>query len=221
MPYATHLRLTCSGVFRTATGTPWETFSYRLNLSDPGVNVTAGINLKNSIADFAADAVAFHGAAATRISSTARLTEVKLARINTLGKYSEDPAIQAVDTPGGGTTTIPAPQTALAVSLMTARRGATGRGRFYIPLPIDVPDPATGKITAGNVQQVLTSCQTFLNALNNLPGVALDAQPKVTVASTKGYNSDVTQVRLGLVLDTIRSRRQAIAEAYLGPVAVS
>jgi hypothetical protein len=211
MPFAQHLRLTMSGVLKTATGPILEQFSYRLNMSDPG---TTQENFTLTAAqDFAADAVAFHGSVGGGMASMAVLTEVKLARIGPLGTYLADPFIVPVNQPGGGGGQVTHPfQIALAVSLGTARRGATGRGRFYLPLPSATITTA-GVISTAARDGVATAVKAFLDDLNNASGLDF-TNSKVTVASSKGYNSDVTEVRVGQVLDTIRSRRNNLVENY-------
>jgi hypothetical protein len=67
---------------------------------------------------------------------------------------------------------------------------------------------------------ILQSSASFLNALGNEPGIDVLGLTPV-VASTKGYNSIVTGVRVGRVLDTIRSRRASLPENYGATVDVS
>lgn len=218
MPYAEHLRLTCSGVFKLSSGSIWETFAYRVNLSSPP-GLAIPFSLQRAT-DYAADAVAFHGSAGPNISAVARLTEVKLAKIGPLGKYLLDPFIIAVDQPGGNPGGLSqAPQVAWAMSMGSARRGPTGKGRFYIPLPNVTPNSADGKVDAVAANNANNALKIFLDNLNNTPGVDGQA-PKVVIASRKGYNSDVTTCRVGRVLDTVRSRRQAVGESYVGPLTV-
>jgi hypothetical protein len=221
MPYASHLRLTMSGDISEGTGPVLEEFSYRLNLSNPGPVGLANDTRFSAAgaADLAADAVAFHGRLGSRVGTMARLLTVKLAKIGPLGTYVADPFIVAVDQRGGGPNSVThAPQVSLAVSLTTAQRGATGRGRFYLPLPSTI---VTTNLTIQAVErdQVQASVVQFLNDINNWPGVDGN-DPKVVVASTKGYNSTVNGVRVGLVLDTIRTRRNNLVEGYGATTAV-
>lgn len=219
MPYAEHLRLTMSGVMRLVGSPIWETFAYRVNLSSP-----PGLAIPYSQAratDYAADAVAFHGSSGAAISAVARLTEVKLAKVGPLGTYLADPFIVAVDQAGGNPAgVVHAPQVAWCMSLGTETRGASGRGRFYIPLPTSPVNSANGLVDAVGANNCNNALKEFIDNLNNTPGVDGQA-PRVVVASNKGFNSNVTEVRVGRALDTIRSRRQALIETYLGPLPVS
>lgn len=220
MPYARHLRVTAIGVMAAPpAGTPWEQFSYRVNLSLPPDFVTGDAQM-NRFQDMANDVQAFHLNPACRIGQAAILREVKVAEIGPLGTYLSNPVSFFMDQPGGGAASIQhAPQVALAVSLGTARRGPTGKGRFYLPLPIFGLNSADGRIAAADAQAVAQAVRDFVANLNNAPGID-GVAPKVTVASSKGYNTDVTEVRVGRTLDTIRSRRTSILEAYGVPIAV-
>jgi hypothetical protein len=216
VPFANHYRLSMSGVL-TTSGSAYEIFSYGVNINDSGV---VDINTTEIFNDMVADAVAFHGRAGTRISQNCVLTQVKLAPIGPLGLYRGEPRIAVVSQPGGTLSGLfYPPQVALAVSLMTARRGPTGKGRFFLPATTVNLDPAS-TIPIADAEAVRGSVQTFLNALNNLPGFD-NTGSRVVVASSKGYNTDVNGVRVGRVLDTIRSRRNQILEKYTASVPVS
>lgn len=213
MPYAQHLRITASGVFGTGPlgGEQW---SWRLNLSDP-VASEDPVDDQDQADDIAADVAAFHGRAGSWISANARLLEVKCARIGVDGKYLDDPRIVTMDQAGGGGALVYPYQVALAVSLGTERRGATGRGRFYLPGPTIPFAVNTGQVSAIPAQEVRDSVVQLVQDINDQPGLD-GVAPRVVIASSKGYNSDVTTVRVGRVLDTIRSRRTSVDEAY-GP----
>jgi hypothetical protein len=221
--YDNHLRLTLSGELRQGSNSPavLERFSLRVNMTDPGLTGSNSFD-QGRLDDMAADAVAFWARPATLICQSAWLTEVKLARVGPLGTYREAPLIKAVNQRGGDPNVVnhryPL-QVALAVSLGTARRGASGRGRFYLPSP-SVTMEADTTLEVGAQIAVRDSVAQFLNDLNNVSGIDGNA-PQVVVASSKGYNSKVTTVRVGQVLDTIRSRRASLMESYTLPAAVS
>jgi hypothetical protein len=161
--------------------------------------------------------VAFWSRPASHIAHGGRLREVKVARIGTDGKYRGDPKAAAVDVPGGAGAPVLLypPQISLAVSLATAKRGKSGRGRFYLPCPQTSMGP-DGRISQNIQTAVAGSVRTWINDLNNWPGFD-GGTPKVTIASSLGQNHDVTGVRVGRVLDTVRSRREDLVETY-GPV---
>jgi hypothetical protein len=217
MPTPAHLRVTALGRLASSG----ERFSYGLNIA----NLTGSFQnfvqndepMKALMDDIAADIVAFHGDPLMTISPRAVLEEVKFANIGADGKYTTDPYIKNVpDTPGGypvqSEISFMYPQNCLAISLSTDRRGPTGKGRFFVPMVMAGTDTDC-RITQTLTTQYATRAQAFLNAVNNLPG--LDTRDyAVVVASTKGYVSRVTGVRVGRVVDTMRSRRTSIPEDY-------
>lgn len=228
MPYAPHLRVTALGTLHGSG----EVFSYGVNMADTSNNpvldlYTQVLNLgpnRDALADMASDIQSFHASAQASIFPYAYLQAVKFASIGADGKYTADPVtITLTPTQGGATIDnnrdLIIPQAALAISLTTARRGATGRGRFYIPMPVFHLDTGLRIPEAGS-DAVATRAAALISALNNNPGVDL-TNLNVVVASTKGYNSLVTGVRVGRVIDTIQSRRTSIGEYYKDPVAVS
>lgn len=225
MAVKSHFRVTLSGRF----GTSPERFSYGVNLVQRNTE-TAGVFNSPDMApnatvydDIAADCVAFHGSAGAAISPRAVLDTVKIAKIGTDGKYAADPIIREVNRPGGAVSTGQAawtpPQTAWCMSLTSDTRGASGRGRFYLPMPIvSMGDDCL--IDAQYITGATGAAATFLNNLNNQPGLdALDI--RVAIISSKGSAALVTGVRVGRVLDTMRSRRRSLDESYAAPTALA
>lgn len=221
MAFAPHIRMTMLGTFGPADGSAprAESFSYGVNIGD-AVGFQDPVDDGNLADDYAADAVAFHGRPGSWISAQAVLQVVKFARIGPDGRYTDDPRIVEVNQAGGGGALRFPFQVALAVSLNTARRGATGRGRFFLPAPTCNLAANTGQFSLAETQQIAASVGQFLNDVNNRPGIDQLAQVAV-VASSKGYNSAVTSVRVGTVADTIRSRRTSLNETYTPDVPVS
>ncbi len=211
MPYAAHHRLTLSGTLGQAIGGT-EAFSFGVNL-DKATGDAVQPN-QAQFDDLVADSIAFFARPTTGIRAATLLRTVKLARIGVDGKYVERPFIAAVNQAGGATTgTIHAFQTALAVSLLTDGYGPTRKGRFYLPTPNAVVSEVDGSITAVAATNVRDSVVTWLEAINDEPGIdALNWG--VAIASSKGYNTRVSGVRVGRVLDTIRSRRTSLLESY-------
>lgn len=215
MPYLPHRRLTMIG---TMGGNNDERFSFGLSLDETFFNLQPD---QDMLEDMVVKTQAFFSAPTTNIHSTAVLTMVKLAKIGADGKYLEDALfVDGLTSAGGGSSTVLHPfQVALAVSLGSARRGPTGRGRFYLPLPALVVS-TDGTAGGGQLLEVQGSVKTWLEALGNREGID-PSVPSVVIASTKGYVSPVTSVRIGRVLDTIRSRRRSLNEAYIDAVQVS
>lgn len=223
MAYVDHLRVTMSGVINDRNAVPAlkERFAIRLNMSAPGADVGSPRRFNDQGADdVAADCSAFFGRLDTAVAGNCVLTEVKLAwlgmGVNSKGAqallYKADPFIRVVNIAGAAGNMPYPPQISLAVSLETARRGPSGKGRFFLPCPGQGMS-ANLEVVPAAVDALEASVATLIRDLNNWP--TLDANdPKVTVASSKGFNSDVTGIRVGHAFDTIRSRRRDLEEKY-------
>lgn len=221
MVFAAHWKVTMNGTLGNAAGGPVERFSMGVCMETafaPGSVSDADpfwSDVKN-------DCVAFFGRAETSIHAAAKLTEVKIARIGADGKYTQDPRIYAVSQAGGATAGgLHPPQCSLVVSMTSGRRGPSGKGRFYLPLPAVTLDPATMVIADAQRDAIAGSAQTFLNNLNDAVALDVVTGPVVVIASTKGFNTPVTGVRVGQAIDTVRSRRRSLKEAFDAPLPVS
>lgn len=151
-----------------------------------------------------------------RISQAARLTALKLNMIGENGRYlSQSETVWhdygAPGLAGGGGNYFP-PQVALAVSLLTdSSRGRAHAGRFYLPTPAAGIE-GDGRWGAGPATEVAASVTTMLDAING----AVSGYT-VGVASDIGTGTfrRCTGIRVGRTLDTIRSRRTSLPEAYV------
>lgn len=158
----------------------------------------------------------FHAAALTGISPMAKLSFVKAQVIKVDGHYKflTPNEIVVADVGGGHGTLGPSHplQVALAVSLTTGfSRGPAHRGRFYVPLPNQLPasDGLISTVDSGNVK---TTATTLLNALN-----AITPNLQAAVFSRKlgaPAHRLVTAISVGRALDTQRRRRKKLAELY-------
>lgn len=201
-----HLRLTLSGVFGTALA-PYESFTMRVNVLPTFTNLQTGLAQ--------AGVNALPGLAGI-MKNEARFTEVKAAAIGPNGLYSGDPVVTLVDVPGTRVDGVAIAQVSVVASLLTARRGASGRGRIYIPMPGFNVSATGGVYALGSVENMRAGVVAFLDNIN-----AFGGGPRVCIASSKGYLSVITGVKVGRVPDTIRSRRTSIPEAYSGIAALA
>jgi hypothetical protein len=101
-----------------------------------------------------------------------------------------------------------APQDALVVTLLTARTGATGKGRVFLPAPAVALD-STFRYPLATVTSVADAVRNWITDFQGYAGAG-----PVVVASSKGYLSPVTGLRVGRVSDTHRSRRTNMLEDY-------
>lgn len=214
MPTPAHNRFTFSGVFGQLAA-PQEIWTVRLitNASPPADDAAAKVLAGRARAAFGQHVMPL-------LSAQTPLTRTRWSAHAAGGGTllrADGSFMQGDDTtvvPGGvAVGTILPIQTALAVSLMTPRAGATGRGRIFLPF-IHRPVQA-GAFTLQDVhtQSVADGVRALIVAINGF-GAGGDFGPFVTVASSKGYETRVTGVRVGNVLDTMRSRRNGLREGY-------
>lgn len=201
------LRLVVSGSLFTTEG-----FSWSLSLLRTSESAVA----PNEVPQGVIDAVAtFHTTPSVVIGTQARLEMIKLNEIGPNGRYTNqgDTVLYEFDPPVQGTATQnSAPQLSVAVSLGTdARRGRAHAGRFYPPLS-SYQLQSDGRISEAQQGLLADAAVTLITDLN-------DALPNhlVGVTSDIGTGTErlVTHVRVGAVVDTIRSRRTSLDERYV------
>lgn len=202
-----HLRLVVSGYLPGGEAFSWG-LNFHGNFSTPdGPDV---------VPQAVIDAVTtFHTDTRVPVSDAAVLTMIKLNEIGPDGRYvsRSETVMHEFETgiPGSGTPGLPN-QCALAVTLRTAaKRGLAHSGRFYLPCLRGL-SLAGGQIQAGNAEMISDQVTVLLNSLN----AALDPW-RVSVLSDvrDGAARPVTHVEVGRVIDTMRSRRASIPEAYV------
>lgn len=199
-------------VIGTLYGT--ETFTYSLSLRPdfdapdfPPSVVPQGVI--DAVVDFHTDPQ--HSLTGT----AAALTMIKLNEIGPNGRYAnQGETVQhefETPVPGVGVSIHP-PQTAVAVTLRTAkRRGRAHAGRFYVPM-LGQSVGSDGRMTNGSQFGLAAAATAFLDELQT----AL-AGYRVAVLSNIGTGEveSVTHVAVGRVVDTMRSRRTSLDEDYL------
>lgn len=215
MVYAPHRKVTLAGTLGTAPG---EFFSFGFAMDES--HFTLGQD-QVAFEEIRGECIGFFTSPLSYIHPRAVLRQVKIAKIGADGRYVDGPIFDdSLASPGGaGGATLHPFQVSLAVSLVTDRRGPSGKGRFYLPLPVAGVTDA-GLVSGDITQDVALRVATFLDAVANRNG-ADTAQPAVVVASTKGFLSPVRGVRVGRVLDTIRTRRRSLEEQYGAVVPMS
>lgn len=168
----------------------------------------------------------FNGAAPNGLALTAmaKLQRVKANRIGRDGRYMDTDSLEHVVNPAiaGRSAVQPPPQLALAVSLIGNEnpRGLAGRGRFYLP-PMAGMDSVTadGKIGPTSIPLVVSATQKLIrdvNALFNGLGVqyAYVGNTSIGSGNRPGRQQVISEIRVGNVCDTVRSRRRSLQENY-------
>jgi hypothetical protein len=165
-------------------------------------------------------AAAFHNDFNTGLSSKAKLEYLKLNVVDINGHYVEQNTLEYLYNPpvlGGSGAAIHPTQVSLVVSTTTEfSRGYAHRGRFYLPMPAQVLDAATGLVPAPTAMNVAIAAKTFIVALADQSGPDAFLDMRVAVMSKRGTGATnvVTGVAVGCVMDTQRRRRNSLPENY-------
>lgn len=194
-----------------------ESWAFGLTLRHDGVG--DGSNPDAVGAGIIAAAEAFIVSA--NIGDACHLDTIKYNLIGVDGHYVNTTETIRYDypTPPAGTAAAAAaPQLALCISLMTAvARGPGHAGRFYVPMFYGALD-SEGLISTSIATTMASRATALLNAVN-----ADSEEWHVAVESNvgEGHQNDVTHVRVGRVVDTIRSRRTSLVESYITGAALA
>jgi hypothetical protein len=173
-------------------------------------------------ADAVRDAwLTFFNDGAIAISNTVAFDEVKVARLDLLGKYTSDDVVvshPAVATNGPGAGTPLPPQIALVATLIAGSgKGLAGKGRMFLP-GMKFGVDGTGHIGAADAKRVADGLAVFFNtvgAIAGAPGVPINASRGHKLSLGVGArNVPINGVRVGNVYDTQRRRRNALTETY-------
>lgn len=162
------------------------------------------------------------GSGGCSIIQQARLQSVKVNRLDPDGHYKDPVSFEAIVGPiQGGSGALVAPQLAMAVTLASViPRGRGSKNRFYLPpLTAFATVDSTGRVSAANAGAIASGAKGLIDALNAVYagfGGGFDPAHRVAVASSAGAGSfrDVAKIRVGRVIDTMRSRRSSLAEDY-------
>jgi hypothetical protein len=184
-----------------------ESWSCSLSVGSP-----AGLNLAAS--DFKTALIAWMTRAGTQNSNAARLDFIKFNQINPVtGRYvlQVTNEIMQNDMAVGANQAGPG-QLSVAVSTRTTlSRGRSHAGRFYPPTWATAPAVDTGLITVAVAGGMATSAWGLVADVNTVLG----ADGEVVVFSKVGQIvQPVVGVRVGRVVDTVRSRRRSLNEDY-------
>ena len=209
-PGPPHVRVTFRGIFGSLTNIV-EQWDFSVKTAMPAGALDGPALVSRATAAKAA----YAGSIAQQMMKHVVLTETRYALTGADGKvlhFADGAFQQGIDhtsiegaVQDGGHMPL---QSALVVSLGTARPGATGRGRFYLPLQNPAMIDAGYRVQSNYATLVLAAAVSLLHDINAIGS-------PVVINSSKGYNSTVTTLRVGLAPDTMRSRRESLAESYL------
>lgn len=200
-----HTRVRCTGTIG-ASSSPYEIFDYGF-----AIGSTSGDPIELAEQDSISGAVdVFHKSGGMKISNRCRLRDVKFQHIGADGSQDEPTVHYPYNSPGDATAGQRPSQVALAVSFRGPAAVHPVRGRFYVPTTEHTLDVDTGLIALVDAQAAADAARTLVDAVNTIMG----ALGFFAVVS-KGDAVPVEEVRVGRVLDTIRSRRNAPLEGYV------
>jgi len=218
MPYpASFHRLVILGTLYSDTFNVTLSIVPGLTGSMPAVPQTLANSLGAAIGTWWDDTYASTGASGLSITGNAAYTGIKLNRINTAGHYQDTPTIQYIaPTPiPGGALNGSVPQLSLVTSLRGQNyRQHAGKGRMYFP-----PGTGTGGLdSSGRVS--VTTAQNHAIGVRRLLGIVLDSYATAGINAVPGIASNVgsgafqavAAIRVGRVVDTMRSRRNKLLE---------
>lgn len=215
MSVPSHLKFTFRGKF---LGTP-EIWSFGVKFrrtQDAGPD--AGIDeIDQSAVTSAFSTLLAHGSGAT-FQQYVKATDWRAYVINEDNRMEGNPLVVDVEASnfiGAGGTIYP-PQIALVVTTVADNRGPARFGRFYLPGP--GYGISTGyALTDGAAGSYAEAATTFLKSISDaidIPG-SLSSSAAVNISENPGPDGtlqEVDHVEVGLVLDTLRSRRNAMLE---------
>src|SRR5664279_1962227 len=200
--YQPHYRLAFGGPLFTL-----EEWSCRLNITSAGTlpDSTAADAMLPDLVTALRNWVSGEHAA---LSDSVSLSWVKFNEVNAAGHYVDpDNSRTAEVSPvasGYGSALLP-PQVAVVVSLRTAHtRGKAHAGRMFTPAL--GASAATGYCTLGTT--IAQAATELLNAVN-----AVVTPAGVSIISATGQSNHVTNVAVGRIFDTMRTRRKSLSEA--------
>lgn len=208
-PGPPHIRLTWRGHFMNGDA-PVEEWDYSLKTTQPATPLDAATLLARAqkMVDIWVHTIALSQEAQVRLYECIYAVTDGAGKVQRFpdGSYVQGKTATNLQGQSSLPTLMPL-QTALCISLGSGRPGATGRGRFFLPWQNHAVIGPDFRLTIQAVTDVANNASAFVNQVNAMG-------ERCVVNSSKGYNSTVTSVKIGRVLDTMRSRREKVPEAY-------
>lgn len=159
------------------------------------------------------------------LSAAAKLVSVKLNRIGPDGKYMDPVKEKILTTPvsgGSGVANMGPAQLSIAATLRGANpRARAGKGRMYFPVSaLCVSNLGTdGRVSTVNAKKYSDAVAFLLARIGDAyftAGVA--ASPGIASRQGAGAFQSAREVTVGRVVDTVRSRRNKLAEDFVTTV---
>jgi hypothetical protein len=153
------------------------------------------------------------GALRDGLSSQGTVDSFRVSYYGTDGKLA-DYAEGVLASPLAGQNALQLPLTAaVALSLYSEIPGRRYRGRLFWPALGLSLDSTTGRIPQSLTTALATAARTMLVSLESALDPGWDAVPAIW-SKTNGSGVEVSQVRVGDVPDSMRTRKDALTENY-------
>lgn len=168
--------------------------------------------------DIADDVWTFLDAIKVDQRSTFSWTHVKQSPVDAQGRAIMNSSVYTFTTPIAGTNAggqLP-PQCAIAISLRAPVIGRRGRGRFYLPALATAYADNDAILSTSRATNLRTYAKALVDNLQNVPGTPVTIPIVAIMSAASATAVRPTQVRTGNRIDTIRSRREQVAESYTG-----
>lgn len=207
MPYAAHVAWVAQG--RLPGGEVW---SCTLRTVPAGGPPFDGLDLAEGCDTAMADWTTFLGGAQQGFATGTYLDRVLGYVYDDGGVLVEQAASTLSPVQGAGTQVQPN-QCAVVVSLLTGQAGRSRRGRIYVPWLAS--GLTAGRLVAAQVTAAADRAAVLAVEARDwgFGGPTLSGE-LVVASATYGYNTPVTQIRVGNVMDTQQRRRDGLVEEY-------
>lgn len=215
MAYAPHTRVSFGGSLENGTVFD-EIWNCNVNVITPDIGGGPLENPIDYLAEIAPNLAVWFGAAASNISSRARLEYVKANSIGANGKYSDALNSNQFDfdtfTIGHIDPIWPGIISIVTSWRTSATRGPGSKGRVYLPNGT-VGTAINLILDAGSQASYVTAGKNLLTVLRNNGG---DNEALPVVASgVAATNRAIVAVAVGSVIDVQRRRKNALTETYV------
>nr|CRY95982.1 hypothetical protein [uncultured prokaryote] len=221
MAWPRHFLYSFRGHFGSSSGATLDEWSCGIRVGRVADGFPDLIASQVLAADAAGDWKKFFGTSTIGIGSNTFFDYVRLYTIGTDGKAEGE--IFEAEPEGGPTAGRDAPslplQCSTVVTFDTVTRSRPRYGRIFVPTTGNDVGGA-GRMSTSVQGNLLTAATTLVNDLNNLPGADVGDDVRAHIVSVvssvgEGGIKPVLRVRVGDVVDTMRSRRNSLTESYV------
>lgn len=220
-PAPKHLVMSMRGPLGDPAQAP-EEWQINVRMTLPLTIAEAGDIDGDWLQDYTEDARDWIRSSGMRFTTDVHLTECRFAVMSDAGPQNGETVIKTpaeVNSSQGQINPYVPWQNSVVVTLLADGRGRGHRGRWFLPPQQLTIENGLGTMTAAHQNGIADATKTFIEALNNHPG--LDTQGTsgnvciIGRTPPEGTRELVDKIRVGRVVDTMRSRRKSLDESYV------